>query len=205
MDRDTTGAPDGVSAVAAELVDADAVRDAVGRVGDALGGLDVLVKNAGIGAMGDISANEDAEWLRVLDVDVVGIARVTRAALPWLRRSEHAVIVNTCSAVAHVGVPNRALYSASLGAVEALTLATAADHVREGIRVNAVSPGTADTQWVGRILSSAETPEAAAAALRARQPMDGSSPLRRSRTRSPQWHHREPARLLAPYCASTAG
>ena len=171
LDRDTTGAPDGVFAVAADLVDADAVRDAVGRVGDALGGLDVLVNNAGIGATGDVSANEDAEWLRVLDVNVVGIARVTRAALPWLRRSEHAVIVNTCSAVAHVGVPNRALYSASKGAVEALTLAMAADHVREGIRVNAVSPGTADTPWVGRLLSSAEAPEAAAATLRARQPM----------------------------------
>lgn len=96
---------------------------------------------------------------------------MTRAALPWLRESEHAAIVNTCSAVAFIGVPNRALYSATKGAVAALTLAMAADHVRDGIRVNAVAPGTADTPWVGRILDSAPEPAAAAEALRARQPM----------------------------------
>ena len=94
-------------------------------------------------------------WHRVLDVNVVGIARVVQAALPYLRRSEHASIVNTCSVVAAVGVPQRALYAASKGAVAALTLAMAADHVREGIRVNAVTPGTADTPWVGRLLDQA--------------------------------------------------
>ena len=107
----------------------------------------------------------------MLDVNVVGIARVTRAALPYLRRSAHAAIVNTCSVVASVGVPQRALYAASKGAVAALTLAMAADHVREGIRVNAVTPGTADTPWVGRLLDQAPDAAAAAAALRARQPM----------------------------------
>jgi 2-keto-3-deoxy-L-fuconate dehydrogenase len=71
---------------------------------------------------------------------------VSRAALPHLRQSDHAAIVNICSVVAVVGVPNRALYSASKGAVGAVTLALAADHVGEGIRVNAVMPGTADTR-----------------------------------------------------------
>jgi NAD(P)-dependent dehydrogenase (short-subunit alcohol dehydrogenase family) len=104
-------------------------------------------------------------------VNVVGIARVTRVALPHLRRSAHAAIVNTCSVVASIGVPQRALYAASKGAVAALTLAMAADHVREGIRVNAVTPGTADTPWVGRLLDQAPDAAAAAAALRARQPM----------------------------------
>jgi NAD(P)-dependent dehydrogenase (short-subunit alcohol dehydrogenase family) len=70
-----------------------------------------------------------------------------------------------------VGVPNRALYSASKGAVAALTLAMAADHVRDGIRVNAVTPGTADTPWVGRLLAQTDDPDAEAARLRARQPM----------------------------------
>jgi NAD(P)-dependent dehydrogenase (short-subunit alcohol dehydrogenase family) len=69
------------------------------------------------------------------------------------------------------GLPNRALYSASKGAVAAVTLAMAADHVREGIRVNAVTPGTADTPWVGRLLDAADDRDAAADALRARQPM----------------------------------
>ncbi|MDI1288783.1 MAG: SDR family oxidoreductase, partial [bacterium] len=126
---------------------------------------------AGIGATGDVSANDVDEWHRVLDVNVVGIARVTRASLPYLRASSHAVVVNTCSCVAFVGVPDRALYSASKGAVAALTLAMAADHVGDGIRVNAVAPGTADTPWVGRLLDAAAEPEKAEAALKARQPL----------------------------------
>jgi 2-keto-3-deoxy-L-fuconate dehydrogenase len=103
--------------------------------------LDVVVSNAGIGAQGDVAANDDHEWHRVLDVNVLGIARVTRAALPYLRLSPQAAVVCTSSVVAVVGVPARALYSASKGAVLALTLAMAADHAREGIRVNAVLPG----------------------------------------------------------------
>ena len=102
---------------------------------------------------------------------VVGLARVSAAALPHLRRSSAASIVNVSSVVAAVGVPQRALYSASKGAVAAVTLAMAADHVREGIRVNAVLPGTADTPWIGRLLDQADDPAAAATALRARQPI----------------------------------
>ncbi|MEP6697405.1 MAG: SDR family oxidoreductase [Pseudonocardiales bacterium] len=157
--------------VPCDVSDADSSQTAVATVADSLGGINVLINNAGIGATGDISANDDDEWLRVLSVNVVGIARVTRAALPYLLRSDHAAIVNTCSVVANVGVPQRALYSASKGAVQSLTLAMAADHVKQGIRVNAVTPGTADTPWVGRLLAQAPDAQAAATALRARQPM----------------------------------
>jgi NAD(P)-dependent dehydrogenase (short-subunit alcohol dehydrogenase family) len=107
----------------------------------------------------------------VLDVNVISMARVTAAALSHLRRSPNASVVNTCSVVALVGVKQRALYAASKGAVLALTLAMAADHVADGIRVNAVAPGTADTPWVGRLLDQAEDPAEAAEALRKRQPM----------------------------------
>jgi 2-keto-3-deoxy-L-fuconate dehydrogenase len=171
LDRSAGGAPDGVLALTCDVTDTRGVDAAVSTVADRLGGLDVLVNNAGIGATGSVAENDDAEWARVLDVNVTGIARVTRAALPHLRRSSAAAVVNTCSAVAFVGVRQRALYSASKGAVLALTLAMAADHVGEGIRVNAVAPGTADTPWVGRLLASAEDPRAAAEALRARQPL----------------------------------
>jgi 2-keto-3-deoxy-L-fuconate dehydrogenase len=171
LDRSTEGTPDGVLAVACDVTDTVAVDAGVATVVERLGALDVLVNNAGIGATGDVGQNEDAEWARVLDVNVTSIARVTRAALPHLRRSEHAAVVNMCSAVAFVGVRQRALYSASKGAVLALTLAMAADHVQEGIRVNAVAPGTADTPWVGRLLTAADDPEAAAEALRKRQPL----------------------------------
>ncbi len=142
----------------------------VQRVVDELGRIDILINNAGIGAQGDVTANPDAEWHRVLDVNVVGMARVTRAALPHLRRSPSAAIVNTASIAATAGLPERALYSASKGAVLALTRAMAADHLAEGIRVNAVSPGTADTPWVGRLLEAAPDPAGERAALEARQP-----------------------------------
>jgi NAD(P)-dependent dehydrogenase (short-subunit alcohol dehydrogenase family) len=171
LDRDVTTPPEGALAVACDVTDTGSVDDAVAAVHREFGGVDVVVNNAGIGAVGDVAANDDADWARVLDVNVTGIARVTRASLPHLRRSPHAAVVNVCSAVAFVGVRQRALYSASKGAVMALTLAMAADHVQEGIRVNAVAPGTADTAWVGRLLDAADDPGAAADALRARQPL----------------------------------
>ena len=161
----------GCFSIPCDITDATAVEQAVATVAAKFGGIDILINNAGIGAAGDIAANDDAEWHRVLDVNVVGIARVSRAALPHLRKSKHAAIVNTCSVVATLGLPNRALYSASKGAVAALTRAMAADHVHENIRVNAVVPGTADTPWVARLLDAAEDAVAAAAALKARQPM----------------------------------
>ncbi|MFH8408277.1 SDR family NAD(P)-dependent oxidoreductase [Streptomyces sp. NPDC018019] len=176
LDRDPAGAPPGTVPVTADVTDADAVRTAVATAVDALGGLDALVGNAGIGAVGTVEDNDDAEWRHVLDVNVLGLARTARAALPHLRRSAadrpgRASITHTCSIAATAGLPQRALYSASKGAVLSLTLAMAADHVREGIRVNCVSPGTADTPWIGRLLDRAPDPAAERAALDARQPM----------------------------------
>lgn len=170
LDRAHT-TPSGLLELTADITDRAAVTAAVAQTAAAFGGLDVLVNNAGIGAVGDIAANDDAEWARVLDVNVTGLARVSAAALVHLRASTRAAIVNVSSIVATVGVPQRALYAASKAAVAGLTLAMAADHVTEGIRVNAVLPGTADTPWVGRLIAAAADPAAAAAALRARQPL----------------------------------
>lgn len=157
-------------AIRADVTDDASVRDAVQQVIDTWGRLDIVVNNAGIGAQGDVAANDDHEWHRVLDVNVLGMVRVSRAALPHLRRSPAAAVVNVCSIAATAGLPQRALYSASKGAVLSLTLAMAADHVREGIRVNCVNPGTADTPWIGRLLDQADDPVAERAALAARQP-----------------------------------
>lgn len=129
------------------------------------------MNNAGIGAQGTVADNSDEVWQRVLDVNLLGAVRVTRAALPHLRRSSRAAVVNVCSIAATAGLPRRALYSASKGALRSLTLAMAADHVADGIRVNAVTPGTADTPWVERLLADAADPLAERAALAARQPM----------------------------------
>ncbi|GAA3668584.1 SDR family NAD(P)-dependent oxidoreductase [Microbacterium marinilacus] len=167
FDRTATGEP-GHHAV--DVSDDDAVRAAVAAVAERHGGIDVVVNNAGIGAQGTIEDNDDDEWRRVFEVNVLGPVRVSRAALPWLRRSRAAAIVNMCSIAAGAGLPGRALYGASKGALRSLTLQMAADHVREGIRVNGVSPGTAETPWVTRLLDSAEDPAAERAALEARQP-----------------------------------
>ncbi len=155
----------------ADVSDDASVRTAVNAAAEGLGGIDILVNNAGIGAIGTIADNPDEQWHQVFDVNVVGMVRVSRAALPYLRRSDHAAIVNTCSIAATAGLPQRALYAATKGAVLSLTLAMAADHIREGIRVTCVNPGTADTPWIGRLLGQADDPDAERAALAARQPM----------------------------------
>ncbi len=194
LDRD---AEEGDDAIRVDVTDAPGVDAAVAEAISRLGGLDVLVNNAGIGAAGTVEDNPDEEWHRVYDVNVVGMVRVTRAALPALRESSCAAIVNTCSVAATAGLPQRALYSASKGAVLSLTLAMAADHVGEGIRVNCVNPGTADTPWVGRLLDAAPDPDAERAALEARQPI--------GRLVSPREVAEAIAYLASPATASTTG
>ncbi|MEU1349408.1 SDR family NAD(P)-dependent oxidoreductase [Streptomyces sp. NPDC005775] len=176
LDRETAGAPEGVLAVTADVTDNAAVREGVDRAAAEFGSLHTLVSNAGIGSIGSVEDNDDDEWTRVLDINVLGMVRTARHALPHLRRAAAerpgaVSITHTCSIAATAGLPQRALYSASKGAVLSLTLAMAADHVREGVRVNCVNPGTADTPWIGRLLGRADDPAAERAALNARQPL----------------------------------
>jgi NAD(P)-dependent dehydrogenase (short-subunit alcohol dehydrogenase family) len=162
--------PEPLLGIEADVADDASVRAAVETAAEKLGGIDVLVNNAGIGAAGTVEDNPDDEWRTVFEVNVFGIVRTTRAALPHLRRSAGAAIVNTCSVAATVGLPDRAVYSSSKGAVLALTRAMATDLLGEGIRVCCVNPGTVDTPWVGRLLDAAADPAAERAALAARQP-----------------------------------
>lgn len=158
-------------AVQADVTDQKSMDGAIAAVAERFGGIDILVNNAGISAVGAVSDNSDDEWAHVLDVNVTGIVRGTKAALPYLRRSAHAAIVNTSSIAATAGLVNRALYSASKGAVHALTLAMAADLISDGIRVNSVAPGTADTPWVARLLALTSDPGEERRKLEARQPL----------------------------------
>jgi 2-keto-3-deoxy-L-fuconate dehydrogenase len=195
---DVAEGPDaGLLALHCDVGNDDEVRAAVARVAAELGGLDVLVNNAGVSAVGTVEDNDDAEWARVLDVNVTGVVRVTRAALPHLRASRAASVVLTCSVASYAGLPKRALYSATKGALYALTLAMAADHVREGIRVNGVAPGTADTPWVERLLAQAADPAAERTALEARQPM--------GRLVTPEEVAHAIAYLASPLSGSTTG
>jgi NAD(P)-dependent dehydrogenase (short-subunit alcohol dehydrogenase family) len=153
----------------ADVSSRTSVDDAVKGVGLEFGGIDIVVNNAGISAVGTVEENDDDEWTRVLNINVIGMARVSAAALPWLRKSKAAAIVNVCSIAALNGLPQRAVYGASKGAVLALTFAMATDHVREGIRVNCVSPGTVHTPFVDRMLEKFADPIKEMAALDARQ------------------------------------
>ncbi|ALO65222.1 SDR family NAD(P)-dependent oxidoreductase [Arthrobacter alpinus] len=170
LDLNPNDLPEGQLGFACDVSEDASVVAAIAGTVEAFGGVDIVVNNAGIGAIGSVEDNDDEEWARVWNINVVGMVRVSRAALPHLRQSSSAAIVNISSIAATAGLPARALYSATKGAVLSLTQAMAADHLREGIRVNAVNPGTADTPWIGRLLSQADDPAAERAALNARQP-----------------------------------
>lgn len=169
LDLSVDDLPDGIVGYRTDVTDRRSVEDAVNSAAADFGRLDIVVNSAGISAVGDIAANDDAEWARVLDVNVTGTARVVAAALPHLRRSPSAAVVNLASIAALNGLPDRALYSASKGAVMSMTFAMATDHVREGIRVNCVNPGTVATAFVERMLHGFPDPVAERAALDARQ------------------------------------
>jgi NAD(P)-dependent dehydrogenase (short-subunit alcohol dehydrogenase family) len=170
LDLHTDGSHPDAFAVQADVGDSTSVARAISGVVEHMGSIDIVVNNAGIGAQGTVDDVDDSEWARVFSINVTGMARVSSAALPYLRASAAAAIVNTASIAATAGLQQRALYSASKGAVVALTRAMAADHLHEGIRVNCVNPGTADTPWVGRLLDSASDSAAERVALNARQP-----------------------------------
>ncbi len=154
-----------------DIGDALSVTEAFNEFAKSSKSLDLLINNAGIGSLTTVEKETDEVWHKVLNINVVGTARVSRLAIPLLRQSKHAAIVNTASVAAIDGIPNRAAYSASKGAILALTLAMATDHLPDGIRVNAVNPGTTDTPWVKRLLDQADDAKVAKIALEARQPM----------------------------------
>lgn len=171
LDLQPPQASDALLPVPADVTDQASMDTAAAAVLDAFGGTDVLVCNAGIGSSGTVLDNSDEEWHRVYDTNVVGIVRTVRAFAEPLRRSANPSIVCTASIVSTTGLPQRACYGASKGAVLALTMAMAADFVRDGIRVNCVCPGTVDTPWVARLLDAAPDPAAARRNLVARQPI----------------------------------
>jgi NAD(P)-dependent dehydrogenase (short-subunit alcohol dehydrogenase family) len=154
-----------------DIGDATSVNSAFAEFKKASSKLDILINNAGIGSLTTVENETDEIWHKVLNVNVIGTARVSRAAIPLLRASKSAAIVNTASIAGTDGIPNRAAYSASKGAVLSLTLAMATDHLADGIRVNAVNPATTDTPWVKKLLDQSPDAKAARTALESRQPM----------------------------------
>jgi NAD(P)-dependent dehydrogenase (short-subunit alcohol dehydrogenase family) len=158
--------------VSCDIADEASVIAATELIGKDTGGsLDILINNAGIGAIGSVVDATPEEWEKVFSVNVFGTARVVRHFYPLLTMGTNPVIVTTCSVASPVGLPQRAVYSASKGALESLTRAMAADFIGDGVRVNGVNPGTADTPWVQRLLGQTDDPAAERARLEARQPI----------------------------------
>lgn len=166
------GSMEGIATwIECDVGDSASVDNAISIVQSQVQVIDILANNAGVGAVGSVLDATDEDWARIMNINVAGIARVSAAVHSLLQKSNCPVIVNTCSVAATVGIPKRAIYSASKGAVMSLTMAMAADFVKEGIRVNCVNPGTADTPWVARLLAAASDPVAERKSLEARQPM----------------------------------
>jgi NAD(P)-dependent dehydrogenase (short-subunit alcohol dehydrogenase family) len=138
------------------------------QVARAMDGVDVLVNEAGIGSTTDAPGTSLEIWEDVFAVNARGTFLCCKHAIPGMKTRGGGAIVNIASVAGLVGLKNRAAYCASKGAVVALTRALAVDHVGDGIRVNAVCPGTVDTPWVQRLVSEAGE---SLDTLRARQPM----------------------------------
>jgi 2-keto-3-deoxy-L-fuconate dehydrogenase len=137
-------------------------------VAAAMGDLEVLVNVAGIGSTTNAPDTPLEVWENVFAVNARGTFLCCKHAIPGMIERGGGAIVNIASVAGLVGLPNRAAYCASKGAVIALTRAMAIDHVRHGVRVNAVCPGTVDSPWVRRLVDEAGE---SLDALRARQPM----------------------------------
>ena len=158
--------------VRCDISDEQSVTDAAKEISKLWGdSLDILINNAGMGAVGSVVDATSSDWEKIFGVNVFGTARVVRHLYPALVNGKSPVIVNVCSVASPIGIPKRAVYSASKGALESLTRSMAADFLDEGIRVNGVNPGTADTPWVKRLLDQTADPEGERKRLEARQPI----------------------------------
>lgn len=164
-------APEATLPVAVDVSDPDHVAAMVQRALDAYGRIDVLCNNAGTGSTSNVLSCTVEEWDRVFAVNVRGAFLGTKTVLPHMLARSRGVIVNTASAAGLIGLPDRAAYCASKGAVISLTKQVAIQYARSGVRCNCVCPGTVDTPWVGRLLADGGDPEALRAQLVARQPM----------------------------------
>jgi meso-butanediol dehydrogenase / (S,S)-butanediol dehydrogenase / diacetyl reductase len=131
----------------------------------------ILFNNAGIVPHGKIHETTEADWDRTMAVNVKSMYLMSHAVIPIFLQHGGGVILNTSSATALRNVVDRAAYSASKGAVFALTKSMALDYVRNGIRVNCLCPGTIDTPSLHQRLAAFADPEEARKQFVARQPM----------------------------------
>ncbi|MFC5449433.1 SDR family NAD(P)-dependent oxidoreductase [Paenibacillus aestuarii] len=156
--------------IQADVTQPDAVELLVKRAIERFGRIDVLFNNAGISGVGAIHEIELDAWDRVMNVNIRGVYLTSKSVLPHMMEQRSGSIINMSSCIAEIGLARRASYSASKGAVLALTKSMQVDYAKYGIRVNALLPGTIMTPFVENYLrSSYDDPEAAIASLKSRQ------------------------------------
>jgi len=145
------------SAVTGSVTDELHVRDVMQRTLDSFGRIDILINNAGIGDFGKrIHETEDATWATLLDVNLTGVFRMTRAVVPQMLKQGRGAIVNISSVASLVGIPGAPAYAASKGGVDALTRALAIDYAKDGIRCNIVNPGLIDTPMAAPLMANSD-------------------------------------------------
>lgn len=134
--------------------------------------IDLLVNNAGIGYAATTVDTTMEQWDQTLAVDLTAVFVLCQAVLPGMIARGHGTIVNVASAGGLVGLRQRAAYCAAKAGVIGLTRAIAADHAMQGIRVNAIAPGTVASEWIGKILATDPDPDSARKRMEMRQ-LDG--------------------------------
>lgn len=152
--RQTAEAGEGrLSATRVDVTDESSVQSLFAQADERWdGGLDILANIAGVGTTTNVVDTSLDDWERVFAVNARGTFLCSREAVPRMIASGGGSIVNMASVAGLVGLRNRAAYCASKGAVVAFTRALAVDHVAQGVRVNAVCPGTVDSPWVRRLI-----------------------------------------------------
>ena len=155
--NDIVQAPGQAVAVAGSVTDELSAQEAVRRTVQQFGQLDILVNNAGVGDFGKrLHEINDTTWAQVLDVNLTGVFRMTRAVLPQMLKQGRGAIVNISSVASLVGLPTLSAYAASKGALDALTRALAVDYAKDGIRCNVVNPGLIDTPMAAPLMGNPE-------------------------------------------------
>lgn len=159
--------------LACDVRDADAIAHSVEALAQHAGGVDVLVSNAGIARHGRLEDMSDAEWDDVFDVNLRAQHRLVRAVVPLMRRRGRGAIVLVSSVHAFATAPLVAAYAASKAGVVAMARALALDYAGEGIRVNAVAPGSVETPMLRASATrrAPDDPDAAIAGWASRHPI----------------------------------
>jgi len=142
-------------AVAGSVTDESHVRSVVDQCVRTFGGLDILVNNAGIGAFGKLLHDiDDATWHEMLDVNLTGVFRMTRASVPVMLKHRGGCIINMSSVGGVIGFSGSAAYGTSKGGLELFTKCVAMDYAPDGIRCNSVCPGLIDTPMAAPLLNN---------------------------------------------------